>query len=185
MHSIGRHHVSCDFREKFAVVAAVVRNADADILRIDRVAISVSALGSVCLDVVCKSLGSHSHGVLVHPVGTYAHDSAKTAGTEFKVTVECILESCRIVVSQFNDLAFRLRIEISIKPALSYFSKIFCHSYIVFLDFQCLKSGFVNIARINHTKILNLCNIVNSRAGNRHNSWNYDIDRIHTRTRKR
>ena len=70
------------------------------------------------LDVVCKSLGGHSYSVFVHPVRADSHNAAKSSGAEFQVSVECILESCRIIVSQFNDLAFGFRIKVTGNPAL-------------------------------------------------------------------
>ena len=89
------------------------------------------------LHVVRQALGGHADGVFVHAVGANAHDAAQTARSEFQVAVEGIFETGRIIVPEFEDLTFGLRIEISVEPTLGYFFVITCHSVIVWFLFAC------------------------------------------------
>ena len=43
-------------------------------------------------DVVGEALSSHTNDILVHAVGTCAHDTAQTTSTELQVLIECINE---------------------------------------------------------------------------------------------
>ena len=85
MDTVGGHHVGRDPGEFLAVVAAVVGDAEAQVIPL--------AMGQ---DVVRKSLGGHSYRILVHAVGAHAHYAAKASRTEFEILVESILEGCRV-----------------------------------------------------------------------------------------
>ena len=76
-------------------------------------------------DVVRKSLCGHTHGVLVHPVGSHAHNAAETARSEFEILVECVLKSCRIGVAQLQYFHFGFLVEITIQPTLGFQFKFF------------------------------------------------------------
>ena len=99
-------HVGGDLGEFLAVVAGIIGDAD---LRIGVV--------HVAQDIVRKALGGHSDGVLVHPVGSDAHNAAETAGTEFKVLVERILECGGVQGAHPLDLHLGLLVEITFQPA--------------------------------------------------------------------
>ena len=128
VHPVGAEHVCCYPGKKLAVVPAVIRDADSDVISVNRLAISIDTLCGMCLDILGKALCGHTHSVLVHPVGADAHDASEATGTKLEIAVECILESCRVIVPQLDDLTFSLGIEIPVEPALGYISKIFCHS---------------------------------------------------------
>ena len=114
MDAVGGKDIGSDAGELPAVVAAVVRDTDLDVVALD-----------VLEDVVGESLGGHADRVLVHAVGADAHDAAEASGAELEILVERVLETCWVVVAQLNDLAFGLGIEISVQPALGHFVKIF------------------------------------------------------------
>ena len=79
------------------------------------------------LHIVCKSLCCHADGVSVHSVGSYAHDSAESAGAEFKITVEGVLKDGRIPFHEFFDLVLGLLVEVAVQPRLGDKSEICCH----------------------------------------------------------
>ena len=123
MDAVCGKHVSRDLREVMAVVAAVVGNAHAELP------------ADIFLHVVRKSLGRHSDRVLVHPVGSHAHHTAKSAGTELQVAVESVLKSLG-VFRQFPDCGLGLLVEISVEPALGPGSIILFHNQCIFLGFN-------------------------------------------------
>ena len=88
------------------------------------------------LDVVGKSLGSHTHGIFVHPVRADSHNSAESSGSEFKIAVECILEAGRIGIPELKHLAFGLIVKIAVKPLLSSCFIVQCHCVKGFCDTQ-------------------------------------------------
>ena len=64
MQAIGTQDVSCNLGKSLGIVAAVVGNADTDVVSLNMLE-----------DVVGKSLGGHADRVLVHPVCTNTHDA--------------------------------------------------------------------------------------------------------------
>ena len=115
VYSVCGHDVGSYPREELAVVAAVVGDAYLQLTL------------AVFEHIVCEALGSHSYGVLVHPVGSDAHYAAEAASTEFEIAVEGILEAHRVIVPEFEDFALGFRVEISVQPALGDFFVRFSH----------------------------------------------------------
>ena len=112
--SVCRKHVSGNLCKILTVIAAVERYADRQV---------AFAVG---FHVVGKTLGCHADCIFVHTVGSYAHDSAKTSCTEFKIAVECILE-CNRVCHKVPNLILGLLVKVAVQPALGYLSEIFFH----------------------------------------------------------
>ena len=81
--------------------------------------------------VVRITLGSLCHNVFVHSVGTYSHDTAQTAGTEFEGTIECVNEFGLVLcVHEGFHLCACLCIKRFASPHLSdfhYFFQFFVH----------------------------------------------------------
>ncbi len=80
---------------------------------------------AVLKNVVRKSLGGHSHRVLVHSVGAHAHDAAQSAGAEFQVLVESVFKCRGIFVAELEDLHFGGLVEVSFEPTLYFCFKFF------------------------------------------------------------
>ena len=115
--SVCRKHVSGNLCKILTVIAAVERYADRQV---------AFAVG---FHVVGKTLGCHADCIFVHTVGSYTHNSAKTACTEFKIAVECVFQGYGIVSHKFLYLVFCLLVEIAVQPALGYLSEIFFHMF--------------------------------------------------------
>ena len=116
MESVGTQDVGRDLGEHLGVVAAVVGDADPDVI-----------LMYVLEDIVRKTLGGHSDGISVHPVGPDTHQPAQSARAEFQCLVECVLETCRIVVPQFEDFHLGLGVEITVQPFFRCGDVVLCH----------------------------------------------------------
>ena len=80
--AIGREDGSYGLSEETGVVTAVVT------YHYRKVLLTWESLE----DVVSKALCSHTNDILVHAVGTCAHDTAQTTSTELQVLIECINE---------------------------------------------------------------------------------------------
>ena len=104
--AVGGKHVRRNLGKLAAVVAAVVRDAYAQFT------------AAMLFDVVGQSLGCHTHGVFVHPVGAYAHNAAQTARTEFQTAVEGILQTDGVFPLHPADFFFRLFVEVAVQPSL-------------------------------------------------------------------
>ena len=102
-----------DFGEQAGVVAAVVRDAHA------------GGAVHMGLDVVREALGGHAHGVLVHAVGTHAHDAAEAAGAEFQVAVKGVFQRHGIGFHEVFYLGLGLLVKASFQPAL-------CNVFVIF-----------------------------------------------------
>ncbi len=120
--SVGTEYVSGDLGEQLRVVAAVVGNADADVIP-----------GNLLKNIVGQSLGSHPDGIFVHPVGSDSHNATKAAGTELQSLVESVLEPDRIIVPQLDHLHLCLLIEIPFQPFSGVLVVILCHNILVFI----------------------------------------------------
>ena len=116
MESVGTQDVGRDLGEHLGVVAAVVGDANPDVIFVD-----------ILEDIVRKTLGGHSNGISVHPVGPDTHQPAQSARAEFQCLVECVLETCRIVVPQFEDFHLGLGVEITVQPFFRCGDVVLCH----------------------------------------------------------
>ena len=129
--AIGREDGSYGLSEETGVVTAVVT------YHYRKVLLTWESLE----DVVSKALCSHTNDILVHAVGTCAHDTAQTTSTELQVLIECINES-RLVLCVEHCLYF----------FTSFFVKSRCEpllcSFFTLLDQFCV---------ISHSLII-LCN---------------------------
>ena len=105
MQAVGAEHIGRDARELLAVVAAVKRDADAEVIAL-----------YMRTDIIGESLGGHAHGVFVHAVRADSHDAAQAAGTEFQIPVKRILKPGGVLVTQFQYLHFGFGIKIPFHP---------------------------------------------------------------------
>ena len=85
----------------------------------DGYAFFLSVLGN---DVVGKALGCLAYGVDVHAVGTRSDDTAESAGTELKLTVETVFDFCLISFECFQLFSGCLIKIWIIAPFFIYFS---------------------------------------------------------------
>ena len=107
VYAVGRHHIRGDTCELLAVVAAVVGDAEAQVIPL-----------AMAQHIVREALGGHSNRVFVHTVGTHAHNAAQASGAELQILVESILERGRIGIAQFYDFTFGFGIEIAGEPGI-------------------------------------------------------------------
>ena len=121
--SVGAEYVSGDLGELLGVVAAVVGNADADVIP-----------GNFLKNIVGQSLRGHSDGIFVHPVGSDSHNAPEATGAKLQSLVECVLEPRRIIVPQLDHLHLGFLIEIPFQPFPGVLVVILCHNILVLLS---------------------------------------------------
>ena len=126
------------FRKKAGIVAAVVADAHA------------GGTLYMSLDVVCKALGGHAHGILVHAVCTSAHDSSEATGTKLQITVKSVFQAHRVRFHKVLNLCLGFSVKVSVNPALSYLLEI-CHSIV---SFSCYSHSLVTIVILSEAKNL-------------------------------
>ena len=61
---------------------------------------TLSTLGKSLIDVIGKTLSGHTYNVLVHAVGTYAHNTAQTTGTELQTLIEGVNKGSLVLIVQ-------------------------------------------------------------------------------------
>ena len=120
MQAVGAEYVRCDLGELLGVVAAVIGNADADVVA-----------GRLFKNIVGQPLGRHADSIFVHPVGSDSHDASESSGAELQILVESILEPGRVVVPQFQNLHLCLGIKIPLQPLPGVLIVVLCHNLCV------------------------------------------------------
>ena len=120
--SVGREDVGNGFSEETAIVAAVVTDHNAESL--------LSWEGFQ--DVVRKALSSHADDILVHAIGSSAHNAAQTARSELQTLIKSIHEGCFVLIlHHFADFRFGFCIIIRrIEPCLGLCFAIFNQLYV-------------------------------------------------------
>ena len=85
--TISRENISYCFSKHTSVVTAVMTYYNRTLLTRE------------CFqDIVCKTLCSHTNNVLVHAVGTCAHNTAKATCTKLKILIESIDQRCLVSI---------------------------------------------------------------------------------------
>ena len=134
--TVGGEDVGYGLGKEASVVATVMSYHDSHLTVLH---VLKAVLFLYFVQIVGIALRSLCHDVLVHSVGTYAHDTAQTAGTEFEGTIESIDQFGLVLsVDHRFHLCAGLRVKRLLGPYLSNLQNLFqffVHSIKFIYDF--------------------------------------------------